>query len=124
MTAPPVQLQLIKPVGSVDPRGWFSDASDYVTFKTIGIDGEFVENTHSMSERAYTVRGLHFQTRPRDREKLIQCTRGRVFDVAVDVRAGSSIFGEWVWTEVSASNSFQLLVQAAYGRAILAAGEE
>ena len=57
------------------------------TFAALGIDQAFVQDNHSLSAPAYTLRGLHFQTPPRGQDKLVRCIRGAIFDVAVDVRA-------------------------------------
>ena len=75
-----------------------------------GIDLDFVQDNHSLSRDMGTVRGLHFQSPPYAQDKLVRCGRGRLFDVAVDVRQGSGTYGRWFGTELSFENGKQLLV--------------
>lgn len=97
-----------------DARGWFSEVWNKETFARQGIEYDFVQDNHSMSASVGTVRGLHFQAPPHAQAKLVRCGRGRVFDVAVDIRAGSPTFGQWVGEELSAENGRQLLIPAGF----------
>jgi len=75
-----------------------------------GLDFDFVQDNHSMSMNAGTVRGLHFQAPPRAQAKLVRCGRGRLLDVAVDIRRGSPTFGKSFTVELSFDNGWQLLI--------------
>ncbi|EBA04415.1 dTDP-4-dehydrorhamnose 3,5-epimerase [Rhodobacterales bacterium HTCC2150] len=75
---------------------------------------DFVQDNHSMSADIGTVRGLHFQSPPHAQAKLVRCGRGRLFDVAVDIRKGSPTYGQWVGAELSFENGAQLLVPAGF----------
>ncbi len=97
-----------------DARGWFSEVWNRETLRRSGIGIDFVQDNHSFSAAAGTVRGLHFQSPPHAQAKLVRCGRGRVFDVAVDVRRGSPTFGEWFGTELSPDNCRQLLIPAGF----------
>ncbi|MFM2355189.1 MAG: dTDP-4-dehydrorhamnose 3,5-epimerase [Pseudomonadota bacterium] len=97
-----------------DARGWFTEVWNRDTLRAHGIDIEFVQDNHSYSRDPGTVRGLHFQSPPRAQAKLVRCGRGRVFDVAVDIREGSPTFGQWVGEELSAENGRQLLIPAGF----------
>lgn len=97
-----------------DARGWFSEVWNRRTLAAQGIDIDFVQDNHSLSRAAGTVRGLHFQTPPHAQAKLVRCGRGRVFDVAVDVRKGSPTFGQWTGAELSPENGRQLLIPAGF----------
>ncbi len=108
MTLAPVRLLTPKRHG--DARGWFTEVHSVPAFAALGIDVPFVQDNHSYSAPAFTLRGLHFQTLPRGQDKLVRCIRGRIFDVAVDVRKGSPTYGEWVGTELSAENGHQLFI--------------
>jgi len=79
-------------------------------FAKLGITCTFVQDNHSLSLSAFTLRGLHFQTPPRGQDKLVQCVRGAIFDVAVDIRKGSPTYGQWVGAELSAENGHQLFI--------------
>jgi dTDP-4-dehydrorhamnose 3,5-epimerase len=97
-----------------DARGWFSEVWNRQTLAAHGIDIDFVQDNHSHSRAAGTVRGLHFQAPPHAQAKLVRCGRGRVFDVAVDIRKGSPAFGKWTGVELSAENGRQLLIPAGF----------
>ena len=79
-----------------------------------GLDYEFVQDNHSFSRQAGTVRGLHFQSPPSAQAKLVRCGRGALFDVAVDIRKGSPTYGKWVGVELSFENGKQLLIPAGF----------
>jgi dTDP-4-dehydrorhamnose 3,5-epimerase len=93
-----------------DARGWFSETfnADRMTAAGIGID--WVQDNHSFSAAKGTLRGLHFQRPPRAQDKLVRCTRGAIWDVAVDARVGSATFGRWTGVELTPDNGQQLLV--------------
>jgi dTDP-4-dehydrorhamnose 3,5-epimerase len=93
-----------------DARGFFSESWNARAMAEAGLDLAFVQDNHSLSERAGTVRGLHFQAPPHAQAKLVRCGRGRLFDVAVDIRRGSPTFGRWVGVELSFENGRQLLI--------------
>lgn len=114
---PPVQL--IRPKRYGDARGWFTEIHSVPTFTTLGITCTFVQDNHSLSVPVFTLRGLHFQVPPRGQDKLVRCIRGRVFDVAVDVRAGSPSYGEWVGTELSAENGHQLFIPVGFAHGFM-----
>lgn len=97
-----------------DARGWFSEVWNKESFSANGINTEFVQDNHSYSRDVGTVRGLHFQSPPHAQAKLVRCGRGRVFDVAVDIRKGSPTYGKWVGVELSAENGKQLLIPTGF----------
>jgi dTDP-4-dehydrorhamnose 3,5-epimerase len=97
-----------------DARGWFSEVWNARTLTSNGIGTVFVQDNHSYSRDAGTVRGLHYQSPPHAQAKLVRCGRGRVFDVAVDIRRGSPTFGQWTGVELSAENGRQIYVPAGF----------
>ena len=103
-------VRLIVPKRFSDDRGWFTEVYAKPTFAKFGIDCSFIQDNHSLSVPAFTLRGLHFQTPPRGQDKLMRCIRGRIFDVAVDIRKGSPTYGRWVGAELSAENGLQLFI--------------
>ena len=107
-------VRLILPRRHGDARGWFTETYNRDTFAALGIDAVFVQDNHSLSAPVHTLRGLHFQTPPRAQDKLVRCVRGRVFDVAVDVRNGSPTYGQSVGAELSAENGHQLFVPVGF----------
>ncbi len=108
-TALPDVLRLI-PRRLTDARGFFAETYNAKTLKEAGIETVFVQDNHSLSHAPGTVRGLHFQAPPHAQDKLVRCGRGALFDVAVDIRAGSPTFGHWVGAELTAENGHQLLI--------------
>lgn len=103
-------VKLIVPDVFVDHRGVFSETYSRKQFLDSGIDFEFVQENQSSSIKAGTVRGLHFQRHPAAQAKLIRVLKGRIHDVAVDLRRSSPSYGKWVAMELSANNCKQLLV--------------
>lgn len=106
----PGPVQLFHPRRLGDTRGWFTEVYSEPAFERLGIACRFVQDNHSLSVPRCTLRGLHFQTPPRGQDKLVRCIRGRIYDVAVDVRRGSPTYGHWVGAELSAENGHQLFI--------------
>jgi|TARA_B110000908_G_C10262091_1_gene460124 dTDP-4-dehydrorhamnose 3,5-epimerase len=105
---------LLEPRRFSDARGVFSESWNRKTLATHGIDIDFVQDNHSVSTQVDTVRGLHFQSPPHAQAKLVRCGRGRLFDVAVDIRKGSPTYGKWVGYDLSFDNGLQLLIPAGF----------
>ena len=97
-----------------DDRGFFSESWNRQIMQDAGIDLDFVQDNHSFSTEAGTVRGLHFQSPPHAQDKLVRCGRGALFDVAVDIRKGSATFGQWVGETLSFENGKQLLIPTGF----------
>jgi dTDP-4-dehydrorhamnose 3,5-epimerase len=93
-----------------DARGWFSETWNAQRMTAAGFAMEFVQDNHSMSAEVGTLRGLHYQRPPHAQDKLVRCTKGAIFDVAVDFRRGSATYGKWVGVDLTAENGRQLLV--------------
>ena len=101
---------VLEPLRLGDNRGFFSESWNKRRILDHGVDIDFVQDNHSLSAQVGTVRGLHFQSPPHAQDKLVRCGRGRLFDVAVDIRKGSPTYGQWVGEELSFENGKQLLV--------------
>ncbi len=95
-------LYVIEPTVFGDNRGFFMESYNKNDFIELGITDEFVQDNHSKSKRG-VLRGLHFQTKY-SQGKLVRVIKGSVYDVAVDLRKGSSTFGKWYGIELSAEN--------------------
>ena len=105
---------ILTPARFGDARGFFSESWNRARMAAAGFDLDFVQDNHSLSAKAGTIRGLHFQAPPQPQAKLVRCGQGRLFDVAVDIRAGSPTYGHWVGVELSAENGRQLLIPAGF----------
>lgn len=114
------EVLIIEPKVFGDHRGWFTETYSKIKFQERGINAEFVQDNHSMSAQKGTLRGLHFQINPKSQAKLIRCTKGKILDVAVDLRKGSSTYRRWVAVELSESNNKQLMVPKGFAHGFLA----
>lgn len=117
---------ILKPAKHGDHRGFFSETYNKQAFAAAGVDAAFVQDNHSLSGEAGTVRGLHFQVPPKAQAKLLRVVRGAVFDVAVDLRWGSPTYGQHVSAVVSAAAWNQIFIPAgfAHGFCTLEPGAE
>ncbi|WP_417270771.1 dTDP-4-dehydrorhamnose 3,5-epimerase [Celeribacter sp.] len=117
---------LVTPRRFGDDRGWFSETWNHAAFAEAGCKADFVQDNHSFSSSAGTVRGLHYQAPPHAQDKLVRCTKGEIFDVAVDARVGSPTYGQWIGVRLSAQNGQQLFVPKGFlhGFATLAPNSE
>ena len=107
-------VKIVWPDKFGDHRGFFSETFNSEKFKLSGLDLSFCQDNHSLSEKAGTLRGLHFQINPYAQGKLLRVTRGAIYDVAVDIRAGSPTFGEWVGYEISAKLWNQIFIPVGF----------
>lgn len=103
-------VKLIMPKRFGDVRGVFHEGWQKERYEAAGFSFDFVQDNMSFSKQAGTIRGLHFQRPPFAQSKLVMVPHGRIFDVAVDLREGSSTFGKWVSAELSSENGHQLLI--------------
>ena len=101
---------VLTPKAFGDARGFFAETWNAARMEAVGLARDWVQDNQSVSETAGTLRGLHFQAPPFAQAKLVRCGRGAIFDVAVDIRAGSPTFGQWVGVELTAENRKQLFV--------------
>lgn len=107
-------VKIITPPRHGDQRGFFSETWNQEAMREAGIDASFVQDNHSLSGPVGTVRGLHFQSAPFAQDKLVRVSRGRILDVAVDLRRSSPTYGQHVAVELSAENWRQLWVPVGF----------
>jgi dTDP-4-dehydrorhamnose 3,5-epimerase len=111
-TATPLAIPDVKLIGRRqfrDSRGYFMVTYEVSEFRHLGLP-EFVQDNQAQSVRRGTIRGLHFQRPPHAQAKLVWALRGAIFDVAVDIRAGSPTFGNWVGATLRAGSGEALFV--------------
>lgn len=101
---------LIEPKVFGDHRGFFTESYNKEMFQQNGIDMDFIQDNHSLSQQPSTLRGMHYQLNDKAQTKLVRVTRGAIYDVIVDIRKGSPTYGEWQGFILSADNKRQLLV--------------
>lgn len=107
-------VKLITPKKFGDPRGFFSEVFNQATLREAGIVHDWVQDNHSLSVSPGVVRALHYQLPPMAQAKLVRVVRGRILDVAVDIRRSSATFGKHVAVELSADNWLQMYVPAGF----------
>ena len=113
-------LYILEPRVFSDARGFFFESYSAPRFKELGLPScDFIQDNHARSETAGVLRGLHFQLPPFAQSKLVRVTRGRVWDVAVDLRAGSPTYGKWEAVELSADNFLQLFIPRGFAHGYL-----
>jgi dTDP-4-dehydrorhamnose 3,5-epimerase len=103
-------LKIIEPDKFDDNRGYYLKSFEKKVFLDHGIDFNIVQVSHSFNQEKGTVRGMHFQTEPFAQGKLVLCIKGKVFDVAVDLRKNSPTYGEWFGLELSEKNKKVLYI--------------
>lgn len=114
VSTPIPDLLILEPRRFGDDRGFFAETWNARALEAAGIHVDFAQDNHSFSLQAGTVRGLHFQAPPHAQSKLVRCGRGRLFDVAVDIRKGSPSYGKWFGVELSFDNGRQLFIPAGF----------
>ena len=110
---------ILEPKVFGDARGWFMESWSARKFEAAGLNFDFVQDNQSYSAHKGTLRGLHYQTAPFAQSKLVRCTRGKLLDVAVDIREGSETFAQWVAVELTAENKKQLLIPRGFAHGFL-----
>ncbi|HEX2612080.1 MAG TPA: dTDP-4-dehydrorhamnose 3,5-epimerase [Fibrobacteria bacterium] len=115
-------LLVVKPKVHRDARGFFVESYNRDTFAQAGIATTFVQDNHSKSSQG-TLRGLHFQTHP-GQAKLIRCTRGLIWDVAVDIRPDSSTFGRHFAVELGPDDCAMLYIPVGFAHGFVVLSEE
>ncbi len=114
---------LIKPKVFKDDRGFFLETYKKSDFEKAGIKAEFVQDNHSKSVKG-VLRGLHFQKKPFAQGKLVRCIKGKIFDVAVDIRKGSPTYGKWIGYELSEENKHILWIPEGFAHGFLTLSNE
>ena len=109
-----------------DERGYFTRTFCRDTFKDKGLLCDFPQSNISYNKLKGTLRGMHFQNEPFAEGKIVRCTRGKIFDVVVDIRPASETYGKWVGFELSAENGQSLYIPPgfAHGFVVLSASAD
>ncbi|WP_342437373.1 dTDP-4-dehydrorhamnose 3,5-epimerase [Paenibacillus sp. FSL L8-0436] len=110
---------VIEPQIFGDHRGWFMETYSESKFQEHALNLNFVQDNQSYSATKGTLRGLHYQLNPKAQSKLVRCTQGSIFDVAVDIRKGSPNYGKWFGIELSAENKKQLLIPKGFAHGFM-----
>jgi dTDP-4-dehydrorhamnose 3,5-epimerase len=114
---------LVKPKVFGDNRGFFLESYKKSEFFANGIDVEFNQDNHSKSIKG-VLRGLHYQKSPYEQAKLVRCSKGRIFDVAVDIRPNSPTFAKYVKVELSEDNKQMLYIPAGFAHGFVVLSDE
>lgn len=114
---------LVKPTVYGDNRGFFMESYKKSEFIKNGIDVDFIQDNHSKSSR-YVLRGLHYQAKPHAQAKLVRCVKGKIYDVAVDLRKTSKTFGQYVKVELSEENKQMLFIPKGFAHGFVVLSNE
>jgi dTDP-4-dehydrorhamnose 3,5-epimerase len=112
-------LLVLEPRVFGDDRGFFMEYYNRDSFAELGIKEPFLQDNHSRSSRGI-VRGLHYQIHPSPMGKLVKCTRGKIFDVGVDIRHGSPTFGKWHGEILTGNDHMMLYLPPGFAHGFLA----
>lgn len=115
---------VIKPERIEDERGFFARLFSMEEFAGRGLDHVWVQGSVSYNARPATLRGIHYQAAPHEETKLVRCTRGAIYDVAVDLRSGSPTYLKWKAVELSESNRWALYIPRGMGHGFQTMTEE
>lgn len=118
LDTPIKDLFVIEPTVFGDQRGFFMESWNKRDFEEIGITDEFVQDNHSKSKKG-VLRGIHFQEK-HQQGKLVRCIKGKVLDIAVDLREGSETFGEYYKVLLTEENKKQFMIPKGFGHAFIA----
>lgn len=114
---------LAKPKVFGDNRGFFIESYKKSEFFNAGIKEEFIQDNHSRSTKG-VLRGLHYQLKPHCQAKLVRCTKGSIYDAAVDIRKDSKTFGEWIGVELSEENKHILYIPEGFAHGFVVLSDE
>lgn len=106
-----------------DHRGYFTETYNKKRYEDNGITTEFIQDNMSFSSQIGTLRGLHYQKAPYAQSKLVSCSKGKVIDVAVDIRKGSPTYGKYVACELSEENHRQFFIPRGFAHGFLTISE-
>lgn len=106
---------LITPDVFSDYRGYYMESYSKRTMAKFGINTEFVQDNHLLSLKKYTIRGIHFQNAPKAQAKLLRCTKGRILDIAVDLRKSSPTYKKYVSVELDNEKKQQIFIPKGFG---------
>ena len=106
-----------------DNRGFFMETYKKSEFSANGIDVEFTQDNHSKSTKG-VLRGLHYQANPHGQAKLVRCSKGHIYDIAVDIRPNSETFGQYVKVELTEENKYMLYIPVGFAHGFVALTDE
>ena len=114
---------IIKPKVFGDKRGFFLESYKKNDFYNAGIKEEFNQDNHSKSTKG-VLRGLHFQLNPKSQAKIVRCVRGKIYDVAVDIRKNSPTYKKWIKVELSEDNKQMIYIPVGFAHGFVVLSEE
>lgn len=123
----PLALQgafLVEPERREDSRGWFTRVYCAREFREHGLPEHMVQTNLSLTRRAGTLRGMHYQAPPHAEDKLVRCVRGRIWDAIVDIRPQSPTYCRWFGTELTEDNGSMLLVPKGFAHGFVALSDD
>ena len=112
---PLIDCFVLEPKVIGDSRGWFMESYSKKKLEELNLNYDFIQDNHSFSESKGILRGIHCQVAPYAQSKLVRCTRGKILDVAIDLRESSPTYKQWFSVELSPENAKQLMIPQGFG---------
>lgn len=110
---------LLEPKVFGDHRGFFMESYSRQTYEKLDLNYNLIQDNHSLSVEAGTLRGLHYQKNPMAQTKIVRCLRGAILDVVVDIRKNSPTYGKWISEILTAENKRQIVVPKGFAHGVL-----
>lgn len=118
------EVLLLTPQVFFDFRGFYMESYSKRTMQQLGIDTIFVQDNHLRNIKKFTIRGIHFQNMPKAQAKLLRCTRGRILDIAVDLRKTSPTYMKYVSVELDDERNQQIFIPKGFGHVCMSLTDE
>lgn len=119
-----LDVYILEPDVFGDHRGWFMESYSKKKLEDLGLNYDFIQDNHSYSAKKGTLRGIHYQLGDFSQAKLVRCGKGKVLDVAVDLRKNSPTYKKWVAVVLSEENKRQLLIPRGFGHGFLTLSDD
>jgi dTDP-4-dehydrorhamnose reductase/dTDP-4-dehydrorhamnose 3,5-epimerase len=113
------EVKVINPVVHEDYRGYYMESYSQREYNKLGINNLFIQDNHLLSLKRGTIRGIHFQNSPKAQSKLLRCTKGKILDIAVDLRKGSPTYKKYVSIVLTEENKKQIFIPKGFGHACI-----
>lgn len=111
-------VAIIEPDVFGDHRGFFMESYNQKKFQELGLDFNLIQDNHSLSVQAGTIRGLHYQLNPKAQTKIVRALTGAIYDVVVDIRKNSPTYGQWIGVILTAENKRQIVIPKGFAHGI------
>lgn len=110
---------ILEPQYFEDDRGYYTENYSARTMQELGLESDYLQDSHSFSLKKNTIRGIHFQNNPKAQVKIVRCTNGKILDCIIDLRKSSKTYKQHILVELSKENRKQVYIPKGFGHAFL-----